>query len=66
MTKFKYFNKGFVLWFTGLSGAGKTTIALLVLKKLKKGLYHYQIFGEKLSTILPAKFWWLLCIEFLV
>ncbi|MFO7807440.1 MAG: adenylyl-sulfate kinase, partial [Candidatus Moraniibacteriota bacterium] len=28
--------KGFVLWFTGLSGAGKSTIADEVYKKLKK------------------------------
>ena len=27
---------GFVLWFTGLSGAGKTTIALALLPKLKE------------------------------
>ena len=28
--------KGKILWFTGLSGAGKTTLANLVTKKLKK------------------------------
>ncbi len=29
-------NKGFVLWMTGLSGAGKTTVALELIEALKK------------------------------
>ncbi|MCL2926443.1 MAG: adenylyl-sulfate kinase, partial [Trichodesmium sp. MAG_R04] len=28
--------KGFILWFTGLSGAGKTTISKIVAEKLEK------------------------------
>lgn len=31
---------GFVLWFTGLSGAGKTTVAKAVLKRLEKEFPH--------------------------
>jgi adenylyl-sulfate kinase len=34
--KHSFFQKGFVLWFTGLSGSGKTTNALEVYKQLKK------------------------------
>jgi adenylylsulfate kinase len=30
------FGRGFTLWFTGLSGAGKTTIAEIVERELRK------------------------------
>jgi len=35
-------NKGVTLWFTGLSGSGKTTIAVEVEKELKKRGYRVQ------------------------
>ncbi|OGF27181.1 adenylyl-sulfate kinase [Candidatus Falkowbacteria bacterium RIFOXYB2_FULL_34_18] len=34
--------KNFVLWFTGLSGAGKTTIADLVFQKLKQKIFSIE------------------------
>jgi adenylyl-sulfate kinase len=34
--------KGFVLWFTGLSGAGKTTLADLVYEKLEQKGYNLE------------------------
>ncbi|MCB8946106.1 MAG: adenylyl-sulfate kinase, partial [Ardenticatenaceae bacterium] len=38
---------GFVLWMTGLSGAGKTTIALLLEKELKeRGLRVERLDGD--------------------
>jgi len=53
MAKFKYFKKGFVLWFTGLSGAGKTTIALLVLKKLQKMGYAIELLdGDEVRKVI--------------
>jgi len=36
-------SNGFVLWFTGLSGAGKTTAAKAVLAKLEKEYPHQKI-----------------------
>ena len=43
--------KPFVLWITGLSGAGKTTIAKLLVKKIvKNNLIHLD--GDKLREIL--------------
>ncbi len=40
-------NKGFVLWFTGLSMAGKTTVANKVYKKLKeRGLRVEKLDGD--------------------
>lgn len=35
MTQFNAFNDGFTLWMTGLSGAGKTTLALALEKELR-------------------------------
>ncbi len=37
-------HKGFTLWFTGLSGAGKSTVANLIGERLKKG-------GAKVETL---------------
>lgn len=37
--------KGFVLWFTGLSGAGKTTVANLVEKRLRR----YRTYVQRLE-----------------
>jgi adenylyl-sulfate kinase len=38
---------GFVLWFTGLSGAGKTTIAVALLEKLKeRGVRTERLDGD--------------------
>ena len=40
-------NPGFVLWMTGLSGAGKTTIALILVEELKKrGLKVERLDGD--------------------
>ena len=39
--------KGFVLWMTGLSGAGKTTIALILVEELKqRGLNIERLDGD--------------------
>jgi len=39
--------KGFTLWFTGLSGAGKTTVALALEKELRnRGLYIERLDGD--------------------
>lgn len=43
--------KGFTVWFTGLSGSGKTTISQLVYKYLKKEGYKVEIFdGDDFRT----------------
>ena len=40
-------NEGFVLWMTGLSGAGKTTIALAMEEKLKaRGVNYERLDGD--------------------
>ena len=40
-------NPGFVVWMTGLSGAGKTTIALILVEELKKrGLKVERLDGD--------------------
>lgn len=44
---------GFVLWFTGLSGAGKTTIALALLPKLQElGMKVERLDGDVVRTSL--------------
>ncbi len=44
-------NKGFTVWFTGLSGAGKTTLAHLLDKKLKEWGRNVEILdGEVVRT----------------
>ena len=32
-----------IIWFTGLSGSGKTALALLLLKSLKSEVFHFFI-----------------------
>ncbi len=39
----KCLEKGFVVWFTGLSGSGKTTIARGVMEKLRKEGYRVEL-----------------------
>ncbi|WFO75997.1 adenylyl-sulfate kinase [Desulfurococcaceae archaeon MEX13E-LK6-19] len=39
----KCLEKGFVVWFTGLSGSGKTTIAKGVMEKLRKEGYRVEL-----------------------
>ena len=47
--------KGITIWFTGLSGAGKTTIALGVERRLKeRGLYVERLDGDIVREILTA------------
>lgn len=42
-----YKQKGITVWFTGLSGAGKTTVALEVEKQLKeRGIYVQRLDGD--------------------
>ena len=36
-----------IIWFTGLSGSGKTALALLLLKSLKKKYHCLHIDGDK-------------------
>ena len=44
-------NKGFTVWFTGLSGAGKSTIAHLLEKKLKEWGRNVKILdGDVIRT----------------
>ena len=44
-------HKGFTLWFTGLSGSGKSTIANRVEQELfKKGLKTYTLDGDNIRT----------------
>jgi len=44
-------NKSFTLWFTGLSGAGKTTLAELLLPELKaRGLKAEVLDGDEVRT----------------
>ncbi|MDE2217660.1 MAG: adenylyl-sulfate kinase [Planctomycetota bacterium] len=44
-------NKGFTVWFTGLSGAGKTTISHLLEKKLREGGRNVEILdGDVIRT----------------
>jgi len=44
-------NRGMLLWFTGLSGAGKTTIALAVTEKLKAANYKVELLdGDVVRT----------------
>jgi len=48
---FEVNNLGMLLWFTGLSGAGKTTIALAVTKKLKAANYKVELLdGDVVRT----------------
>jgi 3'(2'),5'-bisphosphate nucleotidase len=48
MQKKKYPKKGFVLWFTGLSGAGKSTVADKVFEKIgKEGLSLERLDGDE-------------------
>jgi len=47
--------EGFVLWFTGLSGAGKTTLAKLIDKELKaRGLRAERLDGDVVRQSLTA------------
>src|SRR5437868_6657537 len=43
MWRFSMSQKGFTLWFTGLSGAGKTTLARLVEKELKQRGHKVEV-----------------------
>ena len=46
-------NKGFVIWLTGLPGSGKTTIARLLLEKLKKkGVEAAHLESDEVRRIL--------------
>ncbi len=46
----------FVLWFTGLSGAGKTTLANEISKKLeKRGLKIYRLDGDNIRSVYTKK-----------
>ena len=46
--------KPFVVWITGLSGAGKTTVAKKVAEELKKlGIKHEHLDGETMRDLLP-------------
>lgn len=48
-------NRGCVLWFTGLSGAGKSTVAGLVDRKLyERGVHSYQLDGDNVRYGLNA------------
>jgi adenylyl-sulfate kinase len=43
--------RGFCIWFTGLSGSGKTTISSLVAKELKKRGYKIEVLdGDEIRT----------------
>ena len=43
--------KGFTIWFTGLSGSGKSTIARIVYNKLKKEGYKVELLdGDVIRT----------------
>lgn len=45
-----------ILWFTGLSGAGKTTIARELFNKLEKMKYKiYHLDGDEVRSLLPKK-----------
>jgi len=45
------FMKGFTIWFTGLSGSGKSTIARIVYNKLKKEGYKVELLdGDVIRT----------------
>lgn len=51
----RYGQKGLVVWFTGLSGSGKTTIALEVEKRLfKQGRFIFHLDGDRLRQGLNA------------
>ena len=44
-------NKGFVLWFTGLSGAGKTTLSIRLAEQLKARAVRVEILdGDEVRT----------------
>ncbi|HEY6244643.1 MAG TPA: molybdopterin-guanine dinucleotide biosynthesis protein MobB, partial [Pyrinomonadaceae bacterium] len=44
-------HKGFVLWFTGLSGAGKTTLSTRLAEELKtRGLRVEILDGDEVRT----------------
>ncbi len=46
--------KPFVVWITGLSGSGKTSVAKIVAEELKKiGLKHEHLDGETIRELLP-------------
>ncbi len=50
--------QGFVLWITGMSGAGKTTVSSLVVEKLRKN-YHKNpvvIDGDTIRSVLSDRF----------
>jgi len=52
-----HYNDGFTLWFTGLSGAGKTTIALALEKELRaRGLRIERLDSAELSVICSTGF----------
>ena len=47
--------RGFVVWMTGLSGAGKTTIALILVEELKRrGLYVERLDGDVVRESLTS------------
>src|SRR6185369_14568720 len=48
-------HRGGVLWFTGLSGAGKSTIAMAVERELfRRGMQVYVLDGDNIRTGLSA------------
>jgi adenylylsulfate kinase len=54
MTKNTSKKKGFVLWLTGLSGAGKTTIAEALYKELEAlGIGYERLDGDVLRGVFP-------------
>jgi adenylylsulfate kinase len=45
------FGRGFTLWFTGLSGSGKTTISEIVEKELRERGYRVEVLdGDVVRT----------------
>jgi adenylylsulfate kinase len=43
----RHHHRGAVVWFTGLSGAGKTTLALLTERQLfERGVHSYVLDGD--------------------
>ena len=47
-------HKGFTLWFTGLSGAGKSTVSEILEKRFRDGGAKVEVLDKSLCKKLPT------------